>query len=61
MSRMALKLKAFLVQEDGPTTTEYAAMLALIVVVALAAISSLGQSVNATFEGMNNELAAGTA
>ena len=60
MSRIALKLKELLVQEDGPTATEYAVMLGLIVVVALAAISSLGQAVNSTFEGMDNELAAHT-
>jgi pilus assembly protein Flp/PilA len=40
----------FLVNEDGPTATEYAVMLALIIVVAITAITTLGQSVTAKFE-----------
>ena len=39
----------FLKQEDGPTAVEYAVMLALIIVVCLAAITTLGQNANATF------------
>jgi pilus assembly protein Flp/PilA len=39
----------FMVREDGPTAVEYAVMLALIVVVCLAAITTLGQNANGTF------------
>jgi pilus assembly protein Flp/PilA len=39
----------FLKREDGPTAVEYAVMLALIVVVCIAAITTLGQNANATF------------
>lgn len=39
----------FLKQEDGPTAVEYAVMLALIVVVCIAAITTLGQNANKTF------------
>jgi pilus assembly protein Flp/PilA len=39
----------FLVREDGPTAVEYAVMLALIIVVCLAAITTLGQNANQTF------------
>jgi pilus assembly protein Flp/PilA len=56
MSGVALKLKELLIQEDGPTATEYAVMLALIVVIALAAIGSLGESVNAVFTDLDNEV-----
>ena len=39
----------FLEREDGPTAVEYAVMLALIIVVCIAAITTLGQNANATF------------
>lgn len=39
----------FLATEDGPTAVEYAVMLALIVVVCLAAVSSVGSRANAKF------------
>ncbi len=39
----------FLKQEDGPTAVEYAVMLALIIVVCVAAITTLGQNANTTF------------
>ncbi|MBI2803748.1 MAG: Flp family type IVb pilin [Planctomycetes bacterium] len=39
----------FLQKEDGPTAVEYAVMLALIIVVCLAAITTLGQNANSTF------------
>jgi pilus assembly protein Flp/PilA len=39
----------FLQQEEGPTAVEYAVMLALIVVVCIAAITTLGQNANGTF------------
>ena len=39
----------FLRQEDGPTAVEYAVMLALIIVVCIAAITTLGSNANSTF------------
>jgi pilus assembly protein Flp/PilA len=39
----------FLDAEEGPTAVEYAVMLALIIVVCLAAITTLGQNANDTF------------
>jgi pilus assembly protein Flp/PilA len=39
----------FLRNEDGPTAVEYAVMLALIIVVCIAAIGTLGTNANATF------------
>jgi pilus assembly protein Flp/PilA len=49
MSSLALKLRRFLVSEDGPTAVEYAVMLSLIVVVCLAAINTIGQNANNVF------------
>ena len=48
------RVKDFLVNDDGPTATEYAVMLALIIVVAIAAIQILGTNVNSTFQGVNS-------
>jgi pilus assembly protein Flp/PilA len=48
----------FIEREDGPTAVEYAVMLALIIVVCLAAITTLGQNANNTFNnvGLNGTL-----
>ncbi len=54
MKALVHRVKSFLVSEDGPTATEYAVMLALIIVVAIAAITTLGQNVNSTFQDVNS-------
>ena len=41
---------AFLKKEDGPTAVEYAVMLALIIVVCVAAVTTLGSNTNSTFD-----------
>ena len=50
MKSLAKKVQRFLASEDGPTAVEYAVMLALIVIVCLTAISSLGDAAKNTFE-----------
>jgi pilus assembly protein Flp/PilA len=50
------KIQRFLVSEDGPTAVEYAVMLALIVVVCLTAISSVGKNANSTFTKIANSI-----
>jgi pilus assembly protein Flp/PilA len=50
------QVKGFLKSEDGPTATEYAVMLALIIVVCIATITSLGQSADAKFGEVNTAL-----
>ncbi len=50
MKSFANSVKRFLVSEDGPTAVEYAVMLALIVIVCLTAITSIGTSASATFQ-----------
>ena len=42
-------VKNFIRDEEGATATEYAVMLALIIVIALGAISALGTKVSDTF------------
>jgi pilus assembly protein Flp/PilA len=49
MNKMLLKFKELLVSEEGATATEYAVMLALIIVVSIVAIGFLGEKVNETF------------
>lgn len=39
----------FMKSEDGPTAVEYAVMLALIIVVCITAITTLGKNANNTF------------
>ena len=56
MKRLAPKVQRFLVSEDGPTAVEYAVMLALIIMVCIAAIRTLGTDTNDTFKHMAKEL-----
>jgi pilus assembly protein Flp/PilA len=42
----------FLRAEDGPTAVEYAVMLALIIVVCIAAITTLGNNAKSTFSNV---------
>jgi len=58
MKSLALKVQRFLVSEDGPTAVEYAVMLALIIIVCLTAISSIGTNANQTFSDVAAELGA---
>jgi pilus assembly protein Flp/PilA len=46
---MFAKIRRFLQSEDGPTAVEYAVMLALIVIVCLTAITSIGNNAKTTF------------
>ncbi len=57
MQRLAMQIQDFLLREDGPTAVEYAVMLALIVVVCITAITSLGSNANKTFTTVSNKLA----
>lgn len=52
MKSLAKKMQRFLVSEDGPTAVEYAVMLALIIVVCLTAINSLGSNAKTTFSNV---------
>ena len=49
MKNFVNSVKQFLVSEDGPTAVEYAVMLALIVVVCIGTITTLGTNANSTF------------
>ncbi|HPD28692.1 MAG TPA: Flp family type IVb pilin [Phycisphaerae bacterium] len=49
MKNLINRAKAFIKNEDGPTATEYAVMLALIIIAALTAITALGGRVTEIF------------
>lgn len=49
LGHLARSAVEFLRREDGPTAVEYAVMLALIVVVCIAAITTLGKNANENF------------
>jgi pilus assembly protein Flp/PilA len=53
MRKLSQSLINFLKDEDGPTAVEYAVMLALIIVVCITAITTLGTNANSTFEKVN--------
>ena len=55
------RVKNFLRSEDGPTATEYAVMLALIIIVALGAITGLGTAVTGIFTNVTGALPGGAA
>jgi pilus assembly protein Flp/PilA len=46
----------FLRNEDGPTAVEYAVMLALIIVVCITAITTLGSNANNTFSYVGGQV-----
>jgi pilus assembly protein Flp/PilA len=56
MKGLVNRMKAFLKEEEGATATEYAVMLALIIVISLAAISALGDKVSTVFVNIESAM-----
>jgi pilus assembly protein Flp/PilA len=56
MKKFAQALVNFVKNEDGPTAVEYAVMLALIVVVCITAITTLGTNANNTFSYVGGKI-----
>jgi pilus assembly protein Flp/PilA len=50
-------IRNFLKNEDGPTAVEYAVMLALIIVVCITAITTLGSNANNSFSYVGAQIA----
>ena len=55
-SDLASAAANFLEREDGPTAVEYAVMLALIIVVCITAITTIGTTANKTFRNIATNL-----
>jgi pilus assembly protein Flp/PilA len=56
MSRLTQVIVGFVKGEEGPTAVEYAVMLALIIVVCIGAITTLGGNANQTFTSVGNAI-----
>lgn len=56
LARLNQVVTDFVRKEDGPTAVEYAVMLALIVVVCIAAITTLGNNANSTFTTVGSKI-----
>ena len=56
LSRFTQQVVNFLKAEDGPTAVEYAVMLALIIVVCITAITTLGSNANNTFSYVGTQV-----
>ena len=56
MSKFTQFAVSFLRNEDGPTAVEYAVMLALIIVVCIGAITTLGKNANTTFTSVGTAI-----
>jgi len=54
------RLRRLIAREDGPTAVEYAVMLALIVVVCLTAIKTVGTNAKTTFTNVASSLSSGS-
>jgi pilus assembly protein Flp/PilA len=50
MQTVLVKAFRFLTCEDGPSAVEYAVMLALLVIVCIGAIGTLGSKTNSAFQ-----------
>ena len=60
MTTFSKTVARFFRSQDGPTTVEYAVMLALIVIVAIGAISGIGVKVSDVMFAVDNGLPQGT-
>ena len=60
LAQLTHHVVAFLKAEDGPTAVEYAVMLALIIAVCIAAITTLGQNANGTFTTVGSAVNTGS-
>lgn len=56
MKGIVNRMKSFIRDEEGATATEYAVMLALIIVISLAAISALGDKVSDVFVDIESQM-----
>jgi pilus assembly protein Flp/PilA len=56
LSHISRAVTEFIRKEDGPTAVEYAVMLALIIVVCIGAITTLGQNANTTFTSVGTAI-----
>ncbi len=56
MKKLLNTAKRFMTSEDGPTATEYAVMLSLIIVVCIGTVALLGQEIDKLFGSVSTAL-----
>ncbi len=56
MNKLVKSAVSFVKKEDGPTAVEYAVMLALIIVVCIAAVTTIGSNANKKFSTVGSTL-----
>ncbi len=61
MKRLTNSVAKFIRSEDGPTAVEYAVMLALIIVVCITAVTTLGSNANQTFTSVGAAVGAASS
>jgi pilus assembly protein Flp/PilA len=60
MRRFTLHIARFLRNDDGPTSVEYAVMLALIFAVCFASVAAFGATTSNSFSASGQRIAAGS-
>jgi len=60
MRQLAKRVVKFVKADDGPTAVEYAVMLALIIVVCIGAVTTLGGNASSTFTSVGSALPTGS-
>jgi pilus assembly protein Flp/PilA len=60
MRRFVKNVVEFVKAEDGPTAVEYAVMLALIIVVCIGAVTTLGNRASTTFGNVATNIGSGS-
>ncbi len=60
LSTLTSRVRAFLNDESGPTAVEYAVMLALIIVICIAAITTIGTNSSQTFSNVGDAINSGS-
>ncbi|HTU26283.1 MAG TPA: Flp family type IVb pilin [Pirellulales bacterium] len=60
MKTLLANVRRLIREEDGPTAVEYAVMLALIVIVCLTAIKTVGSNAKTTFSNISSSLSSGS-
>ncbi len=56
MEALQKRLKTFVAEEEGATATEYAVMIALIIIICIAAVGALGSKVSTAFVNIESGL-----
>ena len=56
MKNFMSSVKNFIVSEDGPTAVEYAVMMALIIVVCITTVTTIGSNANTQFGKVKDPL-----